>query len=157
MSKKEKISSNKKHISLSNNADRIKAISVSVGLAVVFVAAVVLSIVIYAWWAFIVALVSPVALYISVKFTIAVYKRGVDLTGDTVEFEPEYRYFVKFNRKELTKIYIKDPKTNKECEKAPKYKNKEIVFVLKNKDKHGYPLSHFTEENVEELKKSLIG
>ncbi len=156
MSKKEKKNVNTKHISLSHKGDRIKAMTVTVILGAAFVASAVLAILLYQWWAFIIALVAPVALYISIKFTMAVYKRGVDLTGDTVEFEPEYKYFVKFNRRELAKIYVKDPKTNKECEEAKTYKNKEIVFVLKNKDKHSYGLPYFTAEDVDNLKKSLL-
>lgn len=156
MSKKEKKNANTKHISLSHKRDRIKAMTVTVLIGTVFVASVVLAILLYQWWAFIIALIAPVALYISIKFTMAVYKRGVDLTGDTVEFEPEYRCFVKFNRRELAKIYVKDPKTNKECQEVKAYKNKEIVFVLKNKDKHGYVLPFFTAEDIETLRKSLI-
>ncbi len=153
MSKKK--NPNTLHISLSKKADRVKAMGVTVFLGASFIASVILAILMYTW-AFVISLILPLALYISIKFTIAVYKRGVDLTGDTVEFEPEYRYFVKFNRRELSKIYVKDPITNKECEPADTYKNKEIVFQLKNKDKHGYCLPSFTKEDVENLKSTLI-
>lgn len=159
MSKKEnnkKTKGNVKHISLSHKGDRIKAMALSIVLGCVFAASTLLSILLYQWWAFIIALASPVALYISVKFTIAVYKRGVDITGDTVTFEPEYKYFVKFNRRELSKIYVKDPNDNKEVEGEKVYKNKEIVFQLKNREKHGYPLPFFTAEDLENLKKNLL-
>lgn len=152
--KNKKVGTN--HIALSYKADKVRSTIITVVIGAVFIAALVVAFVFYKWWAFICALVSPVALYISIKYTIAVYKRGVDLTGDIVEFEPEYRYFVKFNRRELAKIYIKDPKTNKECETSARYRNKEIIFVLKNKEKYGYALPYFTQKDFEALKKLLL-
>ena len=153
---KQNNSQNKTFISLSKPSSRIKAMTVTVLLGLSFIAAVILA-AFSQVWAFVISLILPVAIYISIKVTIAVYKRGVELSGDTVQFEPEYKYFVKFNRRELAKIYVKDPKTNKECEKNAVYKNKEIVFQLKNKDKHGYCLPVFTEEDIDILKKTLVG
>lgn len=107
-------------------------------------------------WGFILALIFPVFIFLTVKYYIAAIERGVFLNGDELSFEAEYKKITKINVKELKSIYINDPGNGKVEETGNRYKNVQVMFVTKDGKKHPYPLDVVTQDQINNLRKELL-
>ena len=107
-------------------------------------------------WGFILALIFPVFIFLTVKYYIAAIQRGVFVKSEELSFEGEYQKVTRINLKELKSIYINDPGKGKVEEIGNRYKNVQVMFVTKDGKKYPYPLDVVTQEQINTLRKELL-
>ncbi|MBE6543440.1 MAG: hypothetical protein E7675_03495 [Ruminococcaceae bacterium] len=107
-------------------------------------------------WGFILALIFPVFIFLTVKYYIAAVERGVYVKGDEISFEAEYKKITRINKKELKSIYINDAGNGKVEENVTRFKNVQVMFVTKDGKKHPYPLDVVSKDQLETLRKELL-
>lgn len=107
-------------------------------------------------WGFILALIFPVFIFLTVKYYIAAVERGVYLNGDEISFEAEYKKITKINIKELKSIYLSQPGIGRIEENTSRFKNIQVMFVTKEGKKHPYPLDVITKDQLEDLRSKLL-
>ncbi len=146
---------NIKRVDFSDPREKIKGTIFLTLSVIIEFAGIYFAIFQYSWIGLIVALIAPATIFLAVKYTLTVYKRGVQITGDYLIFEPEYKVTVKIHKNDIKSVFVSDPGKGKLPDPEHSYKNKYIVFQMKDGKRNNYPLSLVTKKMLDDIRADI--